>query len=411
MGGIILTLHDLGYSGEAVGNYEGQVVFVPLGIPGETVRVELTEIHTHYARARLLEVLEPSPDRVTPRCPYFGLCGGCHWQHIAYPAQLRFKRELLLTQLRHLGKQPHPLVRPVIGMDDPWAYRNHVQLTMNPREGLGYQALRSHEVVAVDECWIIHPLLEELWAALDVDPEGPPRVSLRAGVATGEQLILFEGDEDEPPELELDLPVSCVYRNSQGALTILAGNSFYHERLAGRTFRISAPSFFQVNTLQTERMLEVLGEYLALQPHERLLDAYCGVGTFALSFAAQAAHVTGIESSPWSIDDALANRADQETVEFIQGNVEEVLPALSTSYDGVILDPPRAGCAPKALEALARCGASRIIYVSCNPATLARDIARLAALEYELVEVQPIDMFPQTYHLESVALLRRAQGR
>ena len=135
------------------------------------------------------------------------------------------------------------------------------------------------------------------------------------------------------------------------------------------------------------------------------------MGTFALSFAAQAAHVTGIESSPWSIDDALANRADQEAVEFIQGNVEEVLPALSTSYDGVILDPPRAGCTPKALEALARCGASRIIYVSCNPATLARDIARLAALEYELVEVQPIDMFPQTYHLESVALLRRAQGR
>lgn len=407
MTAITLVLHDLGYSGEAVGEHEGQVVFVPLGIPGEVVRVELTEVHRRYARARLLEVLQPSPERVAPRCSYFGLCGGCHWQHIAYPAQLRFKRELLISQFQRLGRQPHPLVRPTIGMDDPWAYRNHVQLTMNPQEGLGYQALRSHEVVAVDECWIIHPLLEELWAALDIDPQGPPRVSLRAGTGTGEQLILFEGDEDEPPELELDLPISCVYWGRQGALIVLAGDSFYHERLAGRTFRISAPSFFQVNTLQAERMLEILRAYLGLQAHERLLDAYCGVGTFALSFAAQVAHVTGIESSPWSIDDALANRTDQDPAEFVQGSVEEVLPSLPTSYDCIILDPPRAGCTPKALEALAHCGAGRIAYVSCNPATLARDVARLATFGYKLVEVQPIDMFPQTYHLESIALLRR----
>jgi len=411
MTSITLKLRDLGYGGEAVGEYQGQVIFVPLGIPGETVRVELTEVRKRYARARLLEVLDPSPERVAPRCRYFGFCGGCHWQHIAYSAQLRFKRELLTSQLQRLGKQSHPPVRPVIGMDDPWAYRNHVQLTMHPQEGLGYQALRSHEVVAVDECRIIHPLLEELWAALELDPEGPPRVSLRAGVGTGEQLILFEGDEDEPPELELDVPVSCVYQGPRGIPIVMAGESYYCERLAGRTFRVSAPSFFQVNTAQAERMLEVVRGHLAPQAHERLLDAYCGVGTFALSLATQVAHVTGIESSPWPIGDALANCADQDTVGFIQGNVEEVLPSLAASYDGLILDPPRAGCAPTALEALARCGASRIVYVSCDPATLARDVAHLATSGYELVEVQPIDMFPQTYHLESVALLRRAQQR
>jgi len=410
MTSITLTLHNLGYSGEAVGEYQGQVVFVPLGIPGETVRAELTEARKRYARARLIEVLEPSPERVASRCRYFGECGGCHWQHIAYPAQLRAKKELLTSQLQRLGKQPHPLVRPVIGMDDPWAYRNHVQLTMHPQEGLGYQALRSHEVVAVDECWIIHPLLEELWAALDLDPEGPPRVSLRAGAGTGEQLILFEGEEDEPPELELDMPVSCVYQGGRGMPIVLAGDSFYHERLGGRAFRVSAPSFFQVNTAQAERMLEVVRGYLALQPHERLLDAYCGVGTFALSLAPQVAHVTGIESSPWAISDALANRAEQDAVEFIQGNVEQVLPSLAASYDAVILDPPRAGCAPPALEALARCGASRIVYVSCDPATLARDVAHLATFGYELAVVQPIDMFPQTYHLESVALLHRKRS-
>ena len=320
---------------------------------------------------------------------------------------MRLKHDLLVSQLQHIGKQPGPLARPVIGMDEPWAYRNHVQLAVAPEEGLGYQALRSHEVVSVDECWVIHPLLEELWAALDLDPEGLQRVSLRAGVGTGEQLVLFEGREGPPPELEADMPVSCVYQGEEGDLIVLAGNSYYQERLGARTFRISAPSFFQVNTMQAERLLEVVHAYLAPQPHETLLDAYCGVGTFALSLVPHLAHVTGVESSPWSFADALANGADAPAAEFIQGNIEAVVPALTASYDCIVLDPPRAGCTPRALEALAHCGASRMAYVSCDPATLARDVARLAPLGYDLVEVQPIDMFPQTYHLESVALLRR----
>lgn len=410
MTAITLILRDLGYSGEAVGDYEGQVIFVPLGIPGEVVRVELTEVHRRYARARLLEVLEPSSERVVPRCAYFGRCGGCHWQHIAYPAQLRFKQQLLAMQLQRLGKQPHPLVRPVIGMDEPWAYRNHVQLTMDPHEGLGYQALRSHEVVAVDECWIIHPLLEELWAALDMDPEGPSRVSLRAGIATGEQLILFEGDDEEPPALELDMPISCVYQGPVGSPIVLAGDDHYHERLGERAFRVHALSFFQVNTAQAERLLEVVREYLSPRGDERLLDAYCGVGPFALSLAPWVAHVTGIESSPWAFQDALINRAHWREVEFFQGSVEDILPSLDGVYDSIVLDPPRAGCTPAALEALARCGAQRIVYVSCDAATLARDVARFAAWGYELVEAQPIDMFPQTYHLETVALLCRKQA-
>ena len=407
MATVTLQLRDLAQDGDAVGLYEGRAVLVPLGIPGETVRVELLQGRRGQARARLVEVTRPAPERVAPPCPYFGRCGGCHWQHIAYDAQLRLKRELVASRLQRIGRQPKPLVLPTIGMEDPWSYRNHVQFALDKAGRFGYQALRSHDIVPVEECAITHPLLDELWDALDVESGAWQRVSLRAGIATGEQMVILEGHDAQAPELEADIPVSCLYQFPDGEILVMAGNSFYHERLLGRTYRISGPSFFQVNTLQAERLLSIVISYLDLQPHETLLDAYGGVGAFALSLAPHAARVIGIEESPWAHADALANRTDADRVEFIQGRVEDVLPTLGGPCDAVVLDPPRSGCATRALEALARCQPGRIVYVSCDPATLARDVAQLAALGYALVEVQPVDMFPQTYHVESVALLHR----
>ncbi|MHB1294238.1 MAG: 23S rRNA (uracil(1939)-C(5))-methyltransferase RlmD [Anaerolineae bacterium] len=406
---VTLTLRAMAHGGEALGDDSKKTVFVPLAIPGEKVRVRIDEEHKHLARATLLEVLEPSPQRVQPPCRYFGECGGCQWQHIAYEAQLEFKREILRGQLQRIGKVAAPLVHPVLGMDDPWSYRNHVQLSVDEEGGLGYQALRSHRVVAVDECWIIDPLLEELWASLEMDAAGLRTVSLRAGVQTGEQMIIFEGnnDEEDVPELEADLPISCVYHLADGRSLVLVGEDSFHERLGGREHRVSSHSFFQVNTAQAERMLEVVRAYVQPAKGGVLLDAYCGVGAFALALAGDFARVVGIEESPAAIEDAIFNGRDNPHVEFVEGAVEEVLPGLLERCDVVVLDPPRAGCAPEVLKALAALAPKRIVYVSCDPATLARDVAHLGTLGYALVEAQPIDMFPQTYHVETVTLIER----
>ncbi|MHB0857821.1 MAG: 23S rRNA (uracil(1939)-C(5))-methyltransferase RlmD [Anaerolineae bacterium] len=405
---VTLTLRAMAHGGEALGESDRKTVFVPLAIPGEKVRVRIDEEHKRFARATLIEVLEPSPARVAPPCRYFGVCGGCQWQHIAYEAQLEFKREIVRGQLQRVGKIANPTVKPVLGMEDPWSYRNHVQLSVDEEGGLGYQALRSHQVVAVDECWIIDPLLEELWAALEMDATGLRTVGLRAGVQTGEQMIVFEGrDEEDIPELEAELPISCVYHMEDGRSLVLVGEDSFRERLGNREYRISSQSFFQVNTAQAERMVGIVREFLEPVKGGVLLDAYCGVGAFALALADDFARVVGIEESPSAIEDAIYNGRNDGHVEFVEGAVEEVLPGLLETCDAVVLDPPRAGCAPEVLEALAALAPQRIVYVSCDPATLARDVAVLAGLGYALVEVQPVDMFPQTYHVETVVLMSR----
>ncbi|RLC99782.1 MAG: 23S rRNA (uracil(1939)-C(5))-methyltransferase RlmD [Chloroflexi bacterium] len=401
-----LQLTSIAHGGAALGRHEGRVIFVPYALPGETARVVITEDKGRYGFARLVEVLEPSPDRVAPACPYFGLagCGGCQWQHIAYPAQLRFKAEIVADQLARIGKIAAPIVRPTLPDGSGWAYRNHAQFHPAPAGGLGFQAAASHDVVAVDECPILHPLLADLYAALDLDFEGLARLSLRAGTASGDRMLLFEMVDDLPPALEIDLPVSCVLLLSDGRHANLIGSNHITENVAGRSYRISAPSFFQVNTPQAGQLVRLALEYLDLQGGETVLDAYCGVGLFATHLAERAGLVVGIESSPAAVADLLENTAEFDNVEVIEGPVEAVLPDLDVSLDAAVMDPPRAGVDRFALDALVERRPARLVYVSCDPATLARDAKRLARAGYRLVEVQPVDMFPQTYHVESVAL-------
>ncbi len=403
-----LHLTAMAHGGEAIGRHEGKVIFVPYTIPGEEVLVEVVEERRRYARARLMEVLSPSPHRVEPPCPHFGQCGGCHWQHIAYQAQLDYKRQILCDQLARIGGLPEAMVRPTIPSPSPWHYRNHIQFSIAEDGQLGFRAARSHRVVPIGECHILHPLLEELLVALDLNLPGLRRLSLRAGVNTGDRMVIFETEDDEPPALEADMPVSCVLLLSDGTPVNLVGSNHIVEEVAGRRFRISAASFFQVNTPVAEKLIKLAADYLDLRGDEVLLDAYCGVGTFGLSLAERVGEVIGIEENPFAVADANFNAGELENVTLIEGRVEDVLPDLEERIDVAILDPPRVGCEPEALRALAELGPRRIVYVSCDPATLARDVRRLGEAGYVLVEAQPIDMFPQTYHLESVALLRRA---
>ncbi|MFW6115716.1 MAG: 23S rRNA (uracil(1939)-C(5))-methyltransferase RlmD [Chloroflexota bacterium] len=407
---ITVELTTMAHGGDALGRHEGKVIFVPYTIPGETVRAEITDDREHYAFARLVEVLEPSPDRVEAPCPYFGpeRCGGCQWQHVAYGAQLGLKADILVEQLERIGEVREPLVHPTLPDETGWAYRNHAQFHPAPGGGLGFQTASSGEsgrdIIAVEHCMVLHPFLSDLYDAIDLDVGGLIRLVLRAGTATGERLIGFEMEEDRPPALESDETVSCVLLLSEGGYANLIGDNYITEVVAGHTYRISAPSFFQVNTPQAGELVRQALGYLDLEGGETVLDAYCGVGLFTTHLAERAELVIGVESSPSAVDDLLVNTEDQDNVEIVEGAVEDVLPEIGVPIDAVLLDPPRGGVDRFALDGLVALEPGRIVYVSCDPATLARDAKRLARGGYRLVETQPVDLFPQTYHVESVSL-------
>lgn len=412
----------MAHGGAALGRHGGKVVFVDGGLPGERVRAGIVEDRQRYARARLVEVVEPATDRIAiPRCPHFGdpqarfavggptaagqFCGGCQWQHVSYAAQLRYKQAIVADQLQRIGRVDKPAVRPMLGMDDPWHYRNHAQFRLRSDGALGFVGMDGQTVVEIEVCHIIHPLLMALFEQLELDFPALETVSLRAGVNTGDQMVILETVDDEAPAIEIDISGSCVLQLSDGSAVSLAGSTFIEEELAGQRFRISVGSFFQVNTAMAGRLVRVVRDYLDPRGYETLLDLYCGVGTFGVCLADEVGEVIGVEENPVAVDDAVVNAEPFDNISFFEGPVEAALPAIEGRTELAVLDPPRNGVEPEVLVALARLRPSRIAYVSCDPATLARDVRRLGEAGYRLVEVQPVDMFPQTYHIESVALL------
>ena len=411
--------------GEAIGRADsGRVVFVPYAIAGEQVVVEIVEEKKNYARARLVEIVTPSPARVTPPCEHFGVqpppqpspdnvrggrnCGGCQWQHIAYDAQLKFKAAIVREQFARIGKLPDAPVRDAIGMTEPWRYRNNVQFQLDNAGRLCFRAFESHNLVPIRKCHIIHPLLDEMFRALEFEGAEFEEVMLRAGTRTGEKMLILEGRDDAPPEISVDEPVSIAYRTPRGETVPLVGKDALHEELRGRSFRVSPPSFFQVNTQMAETLIELVERYLAPRSSDILLDAFGGVGTFGLSLAPRVARVIEIEESPDAVADAKANAVELANVEFQRGKVEEILPKLKSRIDLVVADPPRAGIALAAVAAIIAKQPRAIAYVSCDPATLARDARQLVDGGYRLIEVHPVDLFPQTYHIESVSWFARS---
>jgi len=264
-------------------------------------------------------------------------------------------------------------------------------------------------VIPVDRCLLLHPLLDEMHAALDIEWPELRSLSLRAGIHTGDQMIVLEARQREVPEIEVDIPLSCVLYLRDGTALTLVGRDFCHETVLGRTFRISARSFFQVNTVQAEAMIGVIERYLEPSTEDVLLDVYCGVGVLGLSMQARVGRVIGIEEQPAAIRDARANAAGADAVTLIEGPAEAVLPGLEADVTKVVIDPPRQGCKEQVLHALLRLQPSRIVYVSCNPMTLARDARLLDQGGYRLIEAQAVDMFPQTHHVETVSLWQRSR--
>jgi len=406
----VVTLTNLTYGGDAMGRLpDGKAVFVPFGLPGERVRVKIVEEKRGHARAELVEVLEPVKERILPRCIHFTACGGCHYQHLPYAAQLKAKRQILREQLERIGGISSPPVAEMVPSPQEWYYRNHIQFHLSAQGKLGYQAPQSNQVIEIQECHLPEPILNQLWPQLDLSgAQGLDRIAFRLG--SGEEtLLLLESSDPVPPELNVEMALSVVYKSPEGEI-VLAGEDFQLMEILGRSFQVSAGSFFQVNTLQAEQMVGFLLDNLELGKAKTLIELYCGVGLFSAFIAPRVKKLVGIEQSPSACVDFAANLDEFDHVELYQGAVEEVLPALKLSPDIVLADPPRTGIDRRAMDALLSLKPHLIAYVSCDPSTLARDAKRLTGVGYRLKQVTPFDMFPHTYHIESISLFSSRDG-
>lgn len=404
-----LTPTEMVHGGQTLARQGKRVIFTPYTIPGERFLARLTDDRGRYAFAENVRVLAPSPQRVTPRCPHFGpgQCGGCHFQHIDYAAQPAYKRDVVIDQLRRIGGFSNPPVRPTVASPDAWAYRYHATFQVDGAGNLCFVGTDNTTLIPIDECHILRPELRDLLAELNFeDVQGLTRVRVQAGSA-GDLMLVLSTADDEAPALEVTMPVSVNLLLSDNEPVNLIGASAVSYTVRGRPFRVTAGGFFQVNLPQAEALVGLVLEALDLRGEETVLDLYAGVGLFTAFLAERAALVTSVESYPPAVTDADVNLADLDNVDLIEGSVEAVLPELEGPYDAAVLDPPRAGVDGAALDALVALGPRALVYVSCEPSTLARDAKRLAAHGYRLLAVTPVDMFPQTYHIECVAHFAR----
>ncbi len=382
--------------GDTTAEFEGNIINIAGGIPGERV---VARIHRFRRRRRNIvsgvvsEVIEPSPNRVTPACGYCGPCSGCQWQHISYSAQLRLKRQTIRRHIARYDSLAKAEVEPTLPDRREFYYRNHARFTVRRDGQLGFSNRITRHFVRVDHCMLMDPAINDALIELQDRAAETTNLSVRVGTNTGDLLI-------QPTFQNPDIPLP-------------SGQSHYTEKMGGRYLEVASPSFFQVNTRQAERLIELVRDGLALGSGDVVVDAYAGVGVFAILLAAGVRRSIAVEDSASAVADGKRNARGLDNVEFVQARAEDALAdlvnicGLSGPPDAVILDPPRVGCHPRALESLISLGPSAVVYVSCDPPSLARDLDILAGGNFEVVRIQPVDMFPQTYHVESVTILHR----
>lgn len=397
VGGMEITIDGMAHGGDGVGRVDGKAHFVPGAMPGERVAIRVVEDRGNYARAELETLLERSPARIDPPCGHFGACGGCTWQYAAYEEQLSWKREIVAGQLAHLGRVEGPVVRPTHAPGDSFAYRNRMDFRV--RDGVpALNRARSHDLEPIHECLLLSAPLRELFADLGPLP-GARRVTLRAGINTGDRLVLVDGE----------LPAGWERWNANVArrdgkdIVAVRGAPSLTEVAAGTTFRISAEAFFQVNTNGAEALVSFVEEALEPGEDDTLLDGYGGGGLFSATVGRRAGRVILVESSAASIADAKRNLrevlADRHRI--VRGRFESV--RIDEYWTLAVVDPPRSGLGREGVAAVIAARPRRIAYVACDPAALARDARLLSDAGYALSWTQPVDLFPQTYHIEAVA--------
>ena len=444
---IELTIEDLGVDGEGIGKVDGMAIFVKDAVPGDRVQAKVMKMKKSYGYARLMQVLDPSPERMEPRCAFARQCGGCQLQAMTYEAQLDFKAKKVWNHLIRIGSLTDLAKPEIIGMDDPWRYRNKAQFPFGTdKEGnpvTGFYAARSHNIIPCTECWlgveenkvILEKILDHLKTYHistydEVSGKGLLRhVLIRKGFTTGEVMVclilngrtmpklteLVNSLREVPGMTSITINVNTKNTNVIMGTEMISvwGQDYITDYIGNIKYQISPLSFYQVNPVQTKKLYETALEYADLKGNETVWDLYCGIGTISLFLAQKAGKVYGVEIVPQAIDDARQNAKLNgiENAEFFVGKAEEVLPEKYEKEgiyaDVIVVDPPRKGCDTAALETMVKMKPERIVYVSCDSATLARDVKWLGERGYEVKKVKACDMFPGTVHVETVVLLSK----
>ncbi|RMH01438.1 MAG: class I SAM-dependent RNA methyltransferase [Chloroflexi bacterium] len=401
---LVIKLTKMAHGGTAMGrDKNGRSIFVPFALPGERVRVRLLDEKSNYSRAELIEILTPSSKRIEPRCPHFGICGGCHFQHMDYETQLATKRTITHDQLQRIGGFRRTSVQPTLPNPQPWAYRMDVTLSPVGDGKLGFWSPTRRQVIPIDICHIIHPRLLELWQDIDLDLPELRKLTLRIG-SDEELLIALEVEGVEPPSLEADFPVSVAIVLPDGTAASLVGDTYIVRTVKDRDFRVSPGCYFQPSVAGVDVLVDTVLELTALSGRERVLELYTGVGMLTAFLAEQAAEVTGIEVNSDAVQDLATNLEETDNVALYEGLVEDVLPLLTLQPDVAVVNPPAGGMSEEALRALVACRPVRLVYVSADVATLARDGRFLSQAGYRPTHIQPIDLAPQTYQIDVVSL-------
>ena len=444
----IFDIISQGYEGEGIAKIDNKYpIFIEGALKGEKVKVRIVKVNKNFAYGKLIEVLEASEERVNPPCAIYKRCGGCKLQHASYKAQLDFKWDRVKDCVSKIGKLDPSIVKYPLGMENPWRYRNKVQLPIGLVNGelkIGFFAPRSHDIIDMESCLIQDEIGDKVvkltreWIEKfnirpynvdgEYDEKGIVRhIMIRRGFTTNEVMIVLVTNGEKLPHKEefVDLMVKNIPGiksiiqniNSKKTNVILGlesktlwGEDTISDYIGDFRFNISPLSFFQVNPTQTEVLYGKALEYANLTGNEEVFDAYCGTGTITLFLSQKAKKVYGVEIIPQAIDNAWINAKENkvENVEFFVGESEVVIPDLinkGVKADVVVVDPPRKGCDKKLLDAITNIDAKKIVYVSCDPSTLGRDLQLLEENGYKTLEVQPVDMFPNTAHIENVALL------
>lgn len=437
-------IEDLTHDGNGVAKIDGYPLFIQGALPGETAEIHVMKILKNYGFAKVVNILEKSPDRVEAPCVYFSQCGGCQLQHLSYEGQLKWKQNMVANVMKRLGKIDAPVL-PVKGMEEPWHYRNKSQIPFAQNEAgqmvAGFYKTKSHSIVDMERCLIqtgeadvvMADLKREL-EILGVRPydekshQGMLRhVVVRKGRATGEVMVVLVTKSKKFPQASAAIEkiralipnVTSIVQNVNSEKTnVIFGNDTFtlwgkdtiEDTIGNVRFEISARSFYQVNPVQTEVLYKQALDYAQLTGNERVIDAYCGIGSISLFLAQKAGHVMGVEIVEQAIEDAKRNAALNgfTNTYFEAGPAEEVIPRWykeGKEADVLVVDPPRKGCDEALLNTIIEQKPKRVVYVSCNPATLARDLRILEDGGYKTQEVQPVDMFPHTTHCEAVAWL------
>ncbi|HHQ4154893.1 TPA: 23S rRNA (uracil(1939)-C(5))-methyltransferase RlmD [Clostridium perfringens] len=446
----IFDIISQGYEGEGIAKIDNKYpIFIEGALKGEKVKVRIVKVNKNFAYGKLMEVLEASEERVNPPCAIYKRCGGCKLQHASYKAQLDFKWDRVKDCVSKIGKLDPTIVKYPLGMENPWRYRNKVQLPIGLINGevkIGFFAPRSHDIIDMESCLIQDEIGDKVvkltreWIEKfnirpynvdgEYDEKGIVRhIMIRRGFTTNEVMVVLVTNGEKLPHKEefVDLMVKNIPGiksviqniNSKKTNVILGlesktlwGEDTISDYIGDFRFNISPLSFFQVNPIQTEVLYGKALEYANLTGNEEVFDAYCGTGTITLFLSQKAKKVYGVEIIPQAIDNAWINAKENkvENVEFFVGESEVVIPALinkGVKADVVVVDPPRKGCDKKLLDAITNIDAKKIVYVSCDPSTLGRDLQVLEENGYKTLEVQPVDMFPNTAHIECCVLLKK----